>query len=459
MGRNMPVWMKEVLQELIRKDHKKGFVSFIRRHYSDKNSDSFLTMKNMLHPGDIMKNYDSFRTIKKMLRSGDIMMWICSYSAERCATALLEGKTGVCVDLNVPLQNGCYPLHLVAENLRSRFTDLFLRHGARTDLCCAVKDSKYLGMLPLSIALEALRCHDYLRDWNPSKSTFKLIYCLCFPELQEPLETVKLLSEKTPELESITSSVVREGKLVELAALLFVAWNKLLVPVSGDDADSSFLGQCITKNLASLVDLEFKLINTGRNVELSECRKMQDAMASATLMLTVFERSGELIDRFRLLCFDRADFFPNYLSVRSTIIMLKQLGFALKREDTNLSDMRCFHIGMNSRDAEEEFHRSIDWILQSRKSQVSSASFGFREPREPVTNNLAANHLVQPPSSSFSARAFHTCRFPTSTSVPKLCTPAEGHHHMKTISSKRSNFLCAMRGAYYGLTLMRLRTK
>ncbi|CAI9109510.1 OLC1v1009341C1 [Oldenlandia corymbosa var. corymbosa] len=236
--------VKKVLEELIRKDDEGGFVSFIRSYSENR----------------------GFRAIEQ--HYDDLMMWICSYSARRCATALLKGETGLAVDLNVPLRNGCYPLHLAAENLCSGLMYLFLHHGAHTDLQCGDKDSKYFRMLPLSVALEALRYHKYLSDWNPSISVFKLIYCLCFRELQEPLKTVKILSEKTQELENISFSLVREGKLVELAGLLFVAWNKLLAPPSDDNVDCSAIGQCVMESLASLIDQEYKLVNTGRNEAL-----------------------------------------------------------------------------------------------------------------------------------------------------------------------------------------------
>lgn len=78
--------------------------------------------------------------------------------------------------------------------------------------------------------------------------------------------------------------------------------EKSLVPTRGHDIDSSSPRQCTTKRLASLIDQEYKLINIGEDPALlSECRKMQDDMALAVLMLTVFEKSDKIFDNI-LLC-------------------------------------------------------------------------------------------------------------------------------------------------------------
>ena len=114
------------VEDLIRIDNKSRFVSLVRRVLEKKN----------------------FVTNESVLDSKDVLMWICSHQALACATALLEGKTGLSVDLNVTLKCGFYPLHYAAENLCCGLTDVFLKHGALTSLPCSVHGSRYSGKLP-----------------------------------------------------------------------------------------------------------------------------------------------------------------------------------------------------------------------------------------------------------------------------------------------------------------------
>lgn len=308
--------LRKKVEDLIRIDDKSRFVSLVRRVLGKKN----------------------FVTGEYVLESKDVLMWICSHRALACATALLEGKTGLSVDLNVTLDSGIYPLHYAAENLCCGLTDVFLKHGALTSLPYCVHGSRYSGKLPLSVALEAICCHPFLHDWSPSKSIFKLIYIFCLPEMAEPLETIKLLALHAEELQVICSSNVHEGRLVELVALLLVARERLLAPVIDNSVDGSFIGQCILKELALVLDQEVKLMGTVHNEELNKCRQMKDAMRSLGLMLNVFDKAGGPIDRFRYFIALGNDILPHII-VRNLICLLKHLGFALMTEDMDVSDI------------------------------------------------------------------------------------------------------------------------
>ncbi|KAL4332195.1 hypothetical protein GQ457_07G016170 [Hibiscus cannabinus] len=103
------------------------------------------------------------------------------------------------------------------------------------------------GSLPLKVSLEKLCHHRYLNDWTPKKSTFKLVCILCLPQLKESLESIRLAACKTDEMEAIGCNLARHGKLVELASLLMVASEKLIVTTSPGSKDlcSNAIRRCI----------------------------------------------------------------------------------------------------------------------------------------------------------------------------------------------------------------------
>ena len=131
----------------------------------------------------------------------------------------------------------------------------------------------------------------------------------------------------------ISSSNVHEGRLVQLVALLLVAREKLLAPAIDNSVDGSFIGQCILKELALLLDQEVKLMGTAHNEELNRCRQMKDAIRSMGLMLNVFDKAGGPIDRFRYfialgVCISSTLFWYHYFFL--FILNLSKLSFSFR---------------------------------------------------------------------------------------------------------------------------------
>uniref|UniRef100_A0A5B6YS69 Uncharacterized protein n=1 Tax=Davidia involucrata TaxID=16924 RepID=A0A5B6YS69_DAVIN len=125
-------------------DDKPDFVSMMKTLYESPTLESEKVGKG--EPDDTEAKYCPRR----------IFDLIFGHGAVDCATALLEGETGFIVDLNLPNISGACPLHLAAEKLSYDMIDLFLRHGARTDI--RTIDGVLKGdLLPLNIALEKLR--------------------------------------------------------------------------------------------------------------------------------------------------------------------------------------------------------------------------------------------------------------------------------------------------------------
>ncbi|GAV79589.1 hypothetical protein CFOL_v3_23054, partial [Cephalotus follicularis] len=105
-----------------------------------------------------------------------LMGFVTEYLATNCATAFVRGEASLRVDLNVPLPHGSYPLHHAASVFSLHLIDLYLQHGANIGVV-------YNGLLPLNVALEKLCYHNYLVDWTPKDSIFKLITILCLPQM------------------------------------------------------------------------------------------------------------------------------------------------------------------------------------------------------------------------------------------------------------------------------------
>lgn len=89
---------------------------------------------------------------------------ICRQNAVNCATAFLEGKWELGSPMGVNSPFGCFeevafPLHYAAKSLSAELVQLFLSHGARTDI--KLHDTRGMrghhGLLPLEIALDVAR--------------------------------------------------------------------------------------------------------------------------------------------------------------------------------------------------------------------------------------------------------------------------------------------------------------
>ncbi|KAK8986474.1 hypothetical protein V6N11_010030 [Hibiscus sabdariffa] len=137
--------------------------------------------------------------------------------------------------------------------------------------------------------------HQYLNDWTPRKSTFKLVCILCLPQLKESLESIRLVACKTDEMEAIGCNLARQGKLIELASLLMVAPEKLIVTTSPGSKDlcSNAIRRCIMSDLQVLLDSE-----DGRRSRLKIVGEIQN--------------------------------------------LLEKAGFAMKHNDINLNGIKCF---------------------------------------------------------------------------------------------------------------------
>lgn len=236
-----------------------------------------------------------------------ILQWICLSNAVNCATALLEGETVLTVNLNSPILDGYYPLHLAAMKLLPRLTELFLFYGARIDCprCNDVMEDS-TGLLPLNIALQAASYEGYLSGWNPETScVHALILKLCMPEMNDALDTIKHLAQSTENLEMVAYHYAMAGKLIELAIMLRVAREKVLGPLTFQSTDGSSskrrmtLFRCINEATASLTVEGFKLMQKPEDRELIQLHKKKMTVVRSTwLLLQIFRTAGGNIEDY-----------------------------------------------------------------------------------------------------------------------------------------------------------------
>ncbi|XP_021673165.2 uncharacterized protein LOC110659514 isoform X2 [Hevea brasiliensis] len=141
----------------------------------------------------------------------------CAFDSVDCATALVNGELGAMPLVNEVDTAGLSPLHAAAEAHAARCVEMLLRKRARTDL--KTRDGR--GLLPLELSLSRTRMDVF---WNPDDHS---IEDLVVQLSEKDLTAIKLLSEKTKEVDEVAYASAIGGRVVDLAALLVVAAQKV----------------------------------------------------------------------------------------------------------------------------------------------------------------------------------------------------------------------------------------
>ncbi|KAL4355349.1 hypothetical protein GQ457_06G043060 [Hibiscus cannabinus] len=269
--------------------------------------------------------------------------------------------------------------------------------------------------LPLKVDLEKLCNHPYLKDWTPKKSTFKLVCILCLPQLKSFLESIRLVACKTEAIEAIGCELVRQGKLIELALLLMVAPEKLIITTSegSNDLCSNVIRRCIMSDLQASLDVEVRLMGRSNSRKLVEkCKDEREMKLSALMVLEVFERAGNSINQYL-----QSDAYND--GTRSTLEIVREIQNLfekagldmMKPRDTDLNDIDCFSPTLDPVD-----HTSLPLALRPHEFSVAEHLFGMQR-------GLPITPLVQGPAAG--SRTFltmvqsNTKRCGPRVSVPK----------------------------------------
>ncbi|XP_018437745.2 uncharacterized protein LOC108810110 isoform X2 [Raphanus sativus] len=155
----------------------------------------------------------------------------CRRDAVACASSIFSGDIGSVPYINDAAEDtGLSPLHAAAEAGSPRCVELLLKRRARTDM--RSKDGR--GLLPLELSL----CSGSLDvRWDPSGDSLADLILLLG---DKDLTVVRLLAQKTKEVDVVAHAYARAGEIVPLTALLIVAVDKIRdAAVALQDVDDS----------------------------------------------------------------------------------------------------------------------------------------------------------------------------------------------------------------------------
>ncbi|CAL9248190.1 unnamed protein product, partial [Arabidopsis halleri] len=142
----------------------------------------------------------------------------CCYDSINCASSIINGDVGSVPYINdVCADTGLSPLHTAAEYNAPRCVEMLLKRRARTDM--RSKDERALIPLELSLSNGSIDV-----TWNPSSDSIGDLIALLG---DKDLTVVKLLAEKTKEVDAVAYAYAKAGEIVSLTALLIVASEKI----------------------------------------------------------------------------------------------------------------------------------------------------------------------------------------------------------------------------------------
>lgn len=146
--------------------------------------------------------------------------------------------------------------------------------------------------------------------WSPGDSVFKLVILLCQWEFKPHLDAALLIAtaSHTDLVRDLAWTFFQERKLIQLAALLLVAREQVMVP---DEK-----GTTIQQNIASMMD--------DLHVDLVACE-----------LIDVFEKAG---DALSLYCKSMCKQVPKEKVLVDVVGILQKTGFVLGLEDIDLRD-------------------------------------------------------------------------------------------------------------------------
>lgn len=141
------------------------------------------------------------------------------------------------------------------------------------------------------------------RYWTGWKS-FALFFFVSLWQ-DDALASTKLIAGSSKDVEEEAYYCAMEGKLIDLAVLLIVAREKVLVPLtfpSEDGAGSTrrmTIRQCVKDQIVTLIFEEIKLRREFKPEEFTQVQRNIMVMRAIGLLLEVFEKAGSTIDEYR----------------------------------------------------------------------------------------------------------------------------------------------------------------
>uniref|UniRef100_A0A803LX15 Uncharacterized protein n=1 Tax=Chenopodium quinoa TaxID=63459 RepID=A0A803LX15_CHEQI len=214
-----------------------------------------------------------------------LMILCAKHKSKKCLTALVTGE--VCEP--PPPPEGCATcIHGVAYVYPDPdVINIMLMRGAIRDCnikCKAGFPSNY--GTPLFLALDSLShpAVSHLDSWCLGDSIIKLIVLLCMWETKQRLDSARLLACHTESVNDIAWTLLQDGKLKQLAALLLVARDEAMAPTE--------TGMTIQQHLTNEID--------GLSSEVDFDNSM---LMDARVLFDVFDRAGEALSSYCITMF------------------------------------------------------------------------------------------------------------------------------------------------------------
>ncbi|KMS96179.1 hypothetical protein BVRB_001430 [Beta vulgaris subsp. vulgaris] len=297
------------IKRLIRIDDKEQFASFLKANH------------------ELVQNYSP----------DGLLQLLCSHSAVACVTALLESRLDVDInsmDRKLAYHTGMSPLHIAACNLSFSMTKLLLEHGADAEI-----HSDAYGT-PLHIVLAAFKKHKYIGGWTADKSILMLLYFFCLPALKEPLDTVRLLASHSNKVEDLCICYMNFDRVTDYAALLMVAWDKLMDSSAEGGLETTPVGQHLSRVLSN-ASLQQEICESNFNV-LSKERLVKHLTTAFSVVKTMWMTIG-VLERY---CHSRVESVPMHeLPFHIACELVTDAGLYLKSGGANIE---CFQPNLTS---------------------------------------------------------------------------------------------------------------
>ncbi|CAN6849339.1 uncharacterized protein LOC106382163 [Brassica napus] len=195
------------LMDSLRRDSKSEFVSRAKRVFLGQDSER--------ERGEALK----------------LLAACCGCDSVSCASSIFNGDIGSVPYINDAAEDtGLSPLHAAAEANAPRCVEMLIKRRARTDM--RSKDGRALLPLELSLCSGSMDV-----TWDPSGDSLGDLVLLLG---DKDLTVVRLLAEKTKEVDVVAHSYATAGEIVPLTALLIVAVDKIReASVALQDVDDS----------------------------------------------------------------------------------------------------------------------------------------------------------------------------------------------------------------------------
>ncbi|XP_074299657.1 uncharacterized protein LOC141630796 isoform X2 [Silene latifolia] len=232
-----------------------------------------------------------------------ILMKIVLWDSGKCAAAVLDGQTKI---TEIPLATSLLSqLHPAAASNAPKITALLLQRGISADVRCDYDSPASVGklknVLPLHVVMARLRSQ-VLCDNTEQESPARMLVRLCQPHYRRTLETVRLIALNTTEVKREFFNYLKEGKLIEVGALLLVAKSQVLLsPSTTAKGEGEEEGEF--RSISEICDSAFV-------TELT----INNEMRTLTL-LEIFDKIGD-----KLAALVRLDFTQTCLAKCSTLL-------------------------------------------------------------------------------------------------------------------------------------------